>query len=382
MTLRYCEVCGKPIPEKKKSAKYCSAGCKSKAYRKRQGIDEPSFLTVSGNNKILNNSLEPSERKEIESIKIEIKNFEKILEAKKQEFESAHLKLINYQLGLIKIELPEIKAPKPHKKNATWDEVDKYNAEVKLYNELINNYDSLIEEEVNNQIYKPYNTISEFYKKINSEIIAREERIKRIMSFVEVRALSKDKHSIKAKDFIKMNFDTLNFKDKYLELIGKPTKNFYGMIWGDAKSGKSYFSIEFAQYLTRFGNVCYFAVEEGGGETLKNKIINLQAYDIDLEFTKNIPDIFKKAKQYDFIFIDSVTKIDLQPDELERLRLLAPKTAIIAILQSVKQGKNFKGDQQFKHNTDFIIEIERINENSTKASCEGRFGNNNITYNY
>ena len=74
-------------------------------------------------------------------------------------------------------------------------------------------------------------------------------------------------------DILKKEFITYDFKGKFLELIGKPSKPFSSIIWGKPKGGKSNFCIRFADYLSQyFGSVCYIAAEEGISETLQLKI--------------------------------------------------------------------------------------------------------------
>ena len=71
-------------------------------------------------------------------------------------------------------------------------------------------------------------------------------------------------------DFANMEFDTLGFKGKWLELIGDPSSNFTAMVFGRPKMGKSYLCIGFAGYLARnHGKVLYVAKEEGLDYSLK-----------------------------------------------------------------------------------------------------------------
>jgi hypothetical protein len=67
-------------------------------------------------------------------------------------------------------------------------------------------------------------------------------------------------------DFAKVQFKTLGFTGKWLQLIGDPSSNFTAMVFGKPKMGKSFLCIDFAGYLARnHGKVLYVAREEGLG---------------------------------------------------------------------------------------------------------------------
>lgn len=76
---------------------------------------------------------------------------------------------------------------------------------------------------------------------------------------------------------------------------------------------------------------------------------------------------YLKNKKYDFVFIDSINKVNINDEFLEILKAENQNTSFNAIVQVTKSG-NFKGDQALTHNCDFIIKvIEGI------AYHEGRF---------
>jgi hypothetical protein len=174
-------------------------------------------------------------------------------------------------------------------------------------------------------------------------------------------------------DILKKEFITYDFKGKFLELIGKPSKPFSTIIWGKPKGGKSNFSIRFADYLSEyFGSVCYIAAEEGISETLQLKIKDIGGGGVIFVVLKDRELIreYLKNKKYDFVFIDSINKVNINDEFLELLKAENKNTSFIAIVQVTKSGI-FKGDQALTHNCDFIIKvIEGV------AYHEGRF---NIT---
>lgn len=172
-------------------------------------------------------------------------------------------------------------------------------------------------------------------------------------------------------ELIKKQFDSLEFQGKFLELIGKPSKLFSGIIWGLPKGGKSNFSLRFADYLQEyFGNVVYVAAEEGESVTLQGKFIEIGGSKVTVIETKDRNAIrdYLLTKDYDFVFIDSINTAGIDNDFLELLKGENPQKSFIAIVQATKGG-NFKGDQALTHNCDFIIKVvEGV------AYHEGRFG--------
>jgi len=167
-------------------------------------------------------------------------------------------------------------------------------------------------------------------------------------------------------DFANMTFDTLGFTGKWYELIGDPSSNFAAMVFGKPKMGKSYLCMEFAGYLARMhGNVLYVAKEEGLDMTLQKKLKDKSVAHPNLTVSSFLPEMLG---EYDFIFIDSVNKLGLTPDELNRLKSLNPSKSFIFIFQTTKQGA-FRGANTFQHDVDVVIEIPERG----KAVQNGRF---------
>lgn len=163
-----------------------------------------------------------------------------------------------------------------------------------------------------------------------------------------------------------MEFDTIGFMGKWLDLIGDPTPGFSAMIYGRPKMGKSYLSIDFAGYLAKHhGKTLYIANEEKLGFTLAEKLKNMKAAHRDLIVSESILD---DLSQYDFVFIDSVNNLELQPEELTTLKQQYPKTSFIFVFQTTKTGQ-FRGRNTFQHDVDIVIEVPEIG----KAIQYGRY---------
>jgi hypothetical protein len=167
-------------------------------------------------------------------------------------------------------------------------------------------------------------------------------------------------------DFANMEFDTIGLQGKWLNLIGDPSSNFTAMVFGKPKMGKSYLCIDFAGYLARHhGKVLYVAKEEGLDYTLQMKLNDKNVKHSNLFVSASLPE---NLSAYDFIFLDSVNKMGLSPEDLNRLKLLNPTKSFVFIFQSTKGG-NFRGANSFQHDVDIVIEVPERG----KAVQMGRF---------
>lgn len=167
-------------------------------------------------------------------------------------------------------------------------------------------------------------------------------------------------------DFANMEFSTIGLKGKWFDLIGDPSSNFTAMVFGKPKMGKSYLCIEFAGYLARHhGKVLYVAKEEGLDMTLQKKLNDTNVKHPNLDVASLLPENLDK---YDFIFLDSVNRLGLSPEDLNRLKSANPAKSFIFIFQTTKEGK-FKGANAFQHDVDVVIEVPERG----KAVQMGRF---------
>ncbi len=167
-------------------------------------------------------------------------------------------------------------------------------------------------------------------------------------------------------DFANLEFDTIGLTGKWLELIGDPSSNFTAMVYGKPKMGKSYLCIDFAGYLARHhGKVLYVAKEEGLDMTLQKKLNEKHVAHPNLFVASMLP---KDLSSYDFIFLDSVNKLGLEPEALNRLKALNPTKSFVFVFQTTKQG-NFRGANSFQHDVDVVIEVVE----KGKAVQMGRF---------
>ncbi|OFY82821.1 MAG: hypothetical protein A3F72_01680 [Bacteroidetes bacterium RIFCSPLOWO2_12_FULL_35_15] len=181
--------------------------------------------------------------------------------------------------------------------------------------------------------------------------------------------ISKDKAPGKvmcSTDFVNMKFNTLGFKDKWLNFMGDPSVGFTMMVFGSPKFGKSYLCLDFAGYLARHhGKVLYVAYEEKLDKTLQDKIKDKNVFHENLILSDSLPG---DLSAYDFVFLDSVNKLGLSPKDLEILKSLNKGVSFIYVFQATKDGQ-FKGSNEFQHDVDVVVEVPEIG----KAVQYGRF---------
>jgi hypothetical protein len=167
-------------------------------------------------------------------------------------------------------------------------------------------------------------------------------------------------------DFAKMQFDSIGFSGKWLNFIGDPSKGFTAMVFGKPKMGKSYLCIDFAGYLARnHGKVLYVAKEEKLDATLQKKLNDTNVKHPNLFVSDYLPDTLS---EYDYVFLDSVNKMELQPNDLDTLKAENPNVCFIYVFQTTKEG-NFRGSNHFQHDVDVVIEVPE----KGKAVQNGRF---------
>ena len=166
-------------------------------------------------------------------------------------------------------------------------------------------------------------------------------------------------------ELLAMDFQTIGLQGKYRELIGDPSVGFTAMVYGLPKSGKSTMCLDFANYLaSHHGKVLYCAIEEGFGYTLKEKIERLKAHHSNLYITDRVPE---NLNDFQFVFIDSVSKAGMDVNAIDQLRKMHPDTSFIFIYHTTKEG-NFKGVNEHAHEVDVIVQVDK-----GKATSTGRF---------
>ena len=401
--MKTCPICG---TAHNRQGKYCRDACKQEAYRKRNGVAKPAFLT----NKIRQNFLMPEEERELRLLDIEIEALESVVREQDEEYKKFYRASL-VQGKQVNVVLPTMLSEQHYKYT---DERIGKGAKAQNYRRIhYSTYTFTSSEQLQNFLAKPVyvlafkhdlvrqqciaqvNQALEYLRGIEQAInktetpeaqmlVQKKRRRYQLIRNADIRRERKPEGGMSGADLAKKKFTNLPFDGKWKELLGCPTPAFYGIVWGDAKSGKSFFTVELAQYLTNpkflSGKVAYISFEEGLEQTIQVKILEKEAYDVTF-FDCSSPQQMEKYLEngFDFVIVDSATKADVDSAFMEELRLKHPQTAFIVILQTVKGGKNFKGEQDWKHHAQFIVTVERIENGKKKISCTGRFGQGTIT---
>jgi hypothetical protein len=190
---------------------------------------------------------------------------------------------------------------------------------------------------------------------------------KKSLNGIEEEAEIKPKQNLMSSmDFANLHFNSIGFTGKWLDLIGDPSPGFTAMVFGKPKMGKSYLCVDFAGYLARnHGTVLYVANEEKLDATLQMKLNDKDVKHENLFVSDYLPEDLSK---YQFIILDSVNKLGLNPKDLDNLKKKNPGKSFIFIFQTTKDG-NFKGANSYQHDVDVVIEIPE----KGKATQFGRF---------
>lgn len=186
----------------------------------------------------------------------------------------------------------------------------------------------------------------------------------------EAKSEVEEKESIPVKNkLMQMHFESLPMDDGWENFMQNPAKNMKIAIWGPPKNGKTAGALQFANYLTKFGNVLYNFADQGFNlstqELWKNSGLadNSKAEPSD---SSTLADLEKEIAtgKYTFVFIDMISdyirKEKISPDEFKtRFIKKYPNVSFILIFE-VTKGGNFKGDQGWTHVVDAIVTVENF----------------------
>lgn len=312
-----CQYCGKEFTAKRKEAKFCSASCRTKAYRKRHGIPFPDFSTLVQTNI-------PSEK------------------------ENKLLLLNNDLQSLIE---------KENSLQSNFQNMNKkYLNAIEIYNHNPNNWSR----ENTNRKKKELSEINSILVDIQLKKRKILENIENLQKGIDREYLENRQLIMSADELKKMKFVILKFSGIWNKLFGQPPSNFFMIIYGQAKSGKTTFALKFANYLKNFGSVVYIAVYERISFTLQRKLIDYDISGIDISRAKNkseISFVVNKGK-YDFVVIDSAIQASLNIGDIEEMKAQNTNTSFLTVFQ-VSEADNIKLSEIYKQRCDILVNIKK-----------------------
>jgi|GEM_PF-2974754 len=181
-----------------------------------------------------------------------------------------------------------------------------------------------------------------------------------------------------AEDLLNEKIASIEFSEQYKYLLGSPGENFYAIVTGEPGNGKSTFALKFASYFQEnHGNVAYLAAEQPGKNSDMQGLINRLNVGGKLMIPKDkafynyssVDELIKNLKPFKLVVLDSVNRMKLKPEDIEKMRSALPKLAILAVMQSTKDG-NFKGGQEYKHDCDIFLTAKdmKIYQDKSRSS--------------
>ncbi len=174
---------------------------------------------------------------------------------------------------------------------------------------------------------------------------------------------------IQNNDLMNTEFDSLQMDDGWEEFMQEPAANLKVAFYGFPKNGKTSGALQFAEYLTKFGNVLYNFVDQGFNKNTQDLWKNSGlAYNSKAEPSKisTLDELEAKIKtgKYQYIFIDMINNYifreKIKPHEFEdRFIKRYPNVSFILIFEVVKNG-NFRGDEAWMHVVDSIVTVSNF----------------------
>ena len=165
-------------------------------------------------------------------------------------------------------------------------------------------------------------------------------------------------------ELMKISYSTIGLKGKWKRFLGDPAKGFTMMIFGKPGQGKSTFALDMARDMAVSGDkALYISSEEHGSYTLQDKLSRVGGGVPGLSFAAKLGDV--SLREYQVLFIDSVQVNGLSLESFRKLKAQYTKLGIVLVMQTTKEG-NFKGNQEWGHEVDTIIEVSEGVARTTK----------------
>ena len=159
-------------------------------------------------------------------------------------------------------------------------------------------------------------------------------------------------------------YDLLALDPEYLEALGEMESRFVGMAYGPSASGKSVWTLKFANhYAGKVGKVLYNMHEEGFNKTCQDRAnkFNIGHKNLfvgnRLSFAKMVAKI--KANHYRLVIVDSVQRMGFTFDQLVELQTIFKKRklAIMMVSFGTDLGKTDRANDLL-HEADIKILIK------------------------
>ncbi|TAE31374.1 MAG: hypothetical protein EAZ92_02925 [Candidatus Kapaibacterium sp.] len=160
-------------------------------------------------------------------------------------------------------------------------------------------------------------------------------------------------------------------------LLGRIPHNPYIILWGDAGSGKTGFTLHLLNALRKHDKalLCTAEASLSGADSPLVMLAHLtKTKQVLLAETPSIEAVEQiiATKQYPFLAVDSASRLGLTPEKVLEWRKLYPASMLVLLMESTKSGNEFKGDNAWKHHCNIMIRAESlVNEQGSRTG--GRY---------
>ena len=163
------------------------------------------------------------------------------------------------------------------------------------------------------------------------------------------------KEPICSTEFMHQKFARYPIGEPWVKIFGQIEPGKHTIVFSKEKLGKTTAMVDFAGYLSKqYGPVLFVQKEEGLSGTFQDKLETTRAANQNLFLKEDLPSI-EELKQYRFVFLDSVSRLNLSPKQLVNLqKKLGKLTTLIAILHATKQGTH-RGSNDYAHDAFQIV---------------------------
>ncbi len=180
---------------------------------------------------------------------------------------------------------------------------------------------------------------------------------------------SKSEIPICSTDFMHKKFARYPIQEPWVKIFGQVEPGKHTIIYAKEKLGKTTAMVDFAGYLSRHhGPVLFVQKEEELSGTFQDKLEQTRAANPNLFLAEDLPPE-DELRQYKFVILDSVTRLNLSPKQLRSLqKRLGKDTTIFAITHATKDGKH-RGGNDYVHDAAQIVTFPEFGA----AHGHGRF---------
>lgn len=171
----------------------------------------------------------------------------------------------------------------------------------------------------------------------------------------EIPSVANSEQPVCSTDFMHRKFARYPIGEPWVRIFGQIEPGKHSIVFSKEKLGKTTAMVDFAGYLSKqHGPVLFVQKEEGLSGTFQDKLETTRAANPNLFLKEELPPI-EELKQYRFVFLDSVSRLNLSPQQLFALqRKLGKHTTVIAILHATKDGKH-RGANDYAHDASQIV---------------------------